>query len=82
MKFHKANIFFLIPVLILSSITDLATRGFSIAEYGLDVLSILGVGFSAAQILVSVNTLVDFKNRKVSAFYSLIISRIIAVSMK
>lgn len=79
MKFHKANIFFLIPVLIISSITDLATRGFSIAEYGLDVLSILGVGFSAAQILVSVNTLVDFKNRKVSAFYSLIISRIIAV---
>lgn len=78
-KFHKAYIFFFIPLLMGFSLSDLVARGIAIADNGLEVFNILFVVSDITQILVSINTLFDFKNKSASAFYSAIVNGIIAI---
>lgn len=76
MFFHKFNMFLLIPIVILSSVISLVTSGSDIADYGFDAASLFLVILNFAQILVSISSLIDFRNRNISGYYSVIASRI------
>lgn len=76
MKFHKVNIYFLIPVAIIFAIVDLVTRGINISTYGFDAINAVGVTVSFATALFSVSALYDFKKRNSSAFVETMIARI------
>lgn len=80
LNFHKANIYFIVPVSIILAFIDLVMRGLDLSAYGTDAVTIAGVVANFATVLFSVNALYDFVKRQSNAFVSMMIARVAMVA--